>query len=234
MISARLAERLDALALEVIQYYHGARMQLEEWAGDYKSHTIGASPPSADPPLSDEQQDARDRQAVRPDDAQRTLDRMRFTLDYCATTGREIWADFDGVSIPTPADSDAARLAVMMWAARRAARDRQNAPAAIIGSFDRHLTMLHGICARYQPPKVPERFVDICHAHEAAGLEAGIEYRRLHLCRWCGDFRALHGVNPPPKLVRLHDRGISMSTSLLRSAGIRTGQPRTPREEVSP
>ena len=36
-----------------------------------------------------------------------------------------------------------------------------------------------------------------------------------------GDFRKVHGVNPPTKLIRLHDRGIRITTTHLRNNGIR-------------
>ena len=80
---------------------------------------------------------------------------------------------------------------------------------------------LADLCHANQPPERHQP--DGCHAHKAAELSADIDpnYRRLHLCRWCGDFRKLHNRNPPPKLVKLHDRGIRMTASLLRSAGIR-------------
>jgi hypothetical protein len=85
---------------------------------------------------------------------------------------------------------------------------------------------LANICDRYHPPVSSITRTDICHAHEAAGGDAGISanYRRWHLCRWCGDFRSMHGVNPPPRLVKLHDRGCKITTSMLRSAGVKTGK----------
>ena len=229
-ITARMAAHLDALALEVIQNYSAARRQLDEWVGDHRATVIGASAPTSnssgreptpgdDVALTDVE---RRGDPEASDRALAILAAMDRTITRLAVDGRTMWADIDGVTIPEPAGTDAARLAVIMWTVRRIGRDRQSPPEARVGDFARRLEVLANDCRLHQPPPAA-RITACCHAHAAAGLEAEIhkDYRRHHLCDWCGKFRRIHGVNPPPHLVRLHDRGIKMTATILRRSGIR-------------
>lgn len=212
----KLVDRLDAIACEIIDNYSPAIRQLHEWVGGYPASTIGASPPTGPTPTDDDTSD------TRTDTATRTITRMQTLLTRLAETGRTMWAEHDGHPIPEPADTDPARLAVMMWTVRRTQRDPKALSTKKLESYGRRMQALADLCHIHQPPEPPV-IIDCCHAHKTADLEAAIDphYRRWHLCRWCGDFRTLHRINPPPKLVRLHDRGVRMTTTLLRSAGVR-------------
>ena len=163
--------------------------------------------------------------AERPDEARRMLVRCYVIVDRLVADLGDLADSLGGETLPTPEERVAARLAFVQWQINKIVRLR-TVPRSGVGRLEssvRLVNELASICATYRPAPKQVRPVDVCHAHDAAGLDSAIDskYRRWHLCRWCGDFRSTHGVNPPPKLVRLHDRGISMSTSLLRSAGIR-------------
>jgi hypothetical protein len=225
-ITPEMVKHLDTLATEIMGNYRPARHQLEEWTATHKSAVIGASPPEGHHDIDPEEAvhlTTVERQALSYDRAGVMLDRLHHSLATVAHKGRDVWATVDGTAIPEPAPTDAALLAVMMWATRRADRDRNLMTDTKIDGL--RVTMVHlaGLCAIHLPPP-PTKIVDCCHAHSAAGLEAEVDprYRRLHLCDWCYRFRLVHHVNPPPRLVKLHDRGIKMSATILRREGIVT------------
>jgi len=226
-ITARMADDLNHLALGVVNNYHHARRQLEEWTGEYPASTIGAAPPTSRSEPSDDDPVSLttvERQALTQDAAANTLASMRERLSVMATVGRTVWGIIDGAPIPQPANTEAAHLAVMMWTVRRIGRDRRALTLGQIQPFPAHLRWLEATCRIHMPPP-KTTIVDCCHAHAAANLEAEVSrnFRRHHLCDWCGKFRAIHSVNPPPDIVRLHDRGIKMSATILRRAGIKVG-----------
>jgi len=128
-----------------------------------------------------------------------------------------------GEHIPQPAERLPARLAFIQWQLNK----------MIAGHVDRsqvdrlnkamlYVDELATICSNAQRVETVSA-IRVCRCHERAGLIADVEspYVKMFSCRFCGDFRRLHGVDPPANLIRLHDRGISMTTSLLREAGIR-------------
>jgi hypothetical protein len=212
--------------------------QLHEWTGEFPASTSGAGPAQASG-ISDPELDADgnpvevervaltkvEADAERPDEARRMLVRCYVIVDRLVADLGDLADSLGGETLPTPEERVAARLAFVQWQINKIVRLR-TVPRSGVTSLEscvRLVNELASICSTYRPAPKQVRPVDVCHAHDAAGLDSAIDskYRRWHLCRWCGDFRSTHGVNPPPKLVRLHDRGISMSTSLLRSAGIR-------------
>jgi hypothetical protein len=217
--------------------------QLHEWTGEFPASTSGAGPSAASGRLPDVEVDAAGRplpveqpvvltkveaDAENPDEARRALVRCYVLVDRLVVELGELGDGMGGETLPHPVERLAARLAFVQWQVNKIVT-APSLPRSGVGRLEssvRLVNELAGICATYRPAPKQVRPVDVCHAHEKAGLDSAIDssYRRWHLCRWCGDFRTTHGVNPPPKLVRLHDRGISMSTSLLRAAGIRTVQ----------
>jgi hypothetical protein len=224
-ITQRMAKHLDDLALEIMGNYRPARRQLEQWTGEYRSSVIGAAPDSSPPAFRDEtavELTSVERQALRPDKATYTLEQMHSTLVRVAGDGRSMWGRIDGTPIPEPANTDAALLAVMMWAVRRADKDRNAVSSATLRPMRGSMTYLAGLCKIHLPPPAT-KIADACHAHAAAGLDAEISpnFRRLHLCEWCGRFRANEGVNPIPALVRLHDRGIKITPAIKRRHGVK-------------
>ena len=224
-ITPRMVSLLDSLATEIMTNYRPARRQLEDWTGTHKSAVIGASPPEGhhdhDPDMA--VATTVERQALSSDKAVVMLERMHRSLMGVAFCGRRLWATVDGAAIPEPATTDAALLAVMMWSVRRADKDRALASNNKVDKLRGSMQHLAGMCSIYLPPPAT-KIVDACHAHAAAKLEAEVDprYRKLHLCDWCYRFRLVHGVNPPPNLVKLHDRGIKMSATILRREGIKT------------
>ena len=202
--------------------------QLHEWTGEFPASTSGAGPAHASA-TSDPELDADGNpvevDAERPDEARRMLVRCYVIVDRLVVDLGDLADSLGGETLPHPEERVAARLAFVQWQINKIVRLR-TVPRSGVGRLEscvRLVNELASICSTYRPAPKQVRPVDVCHAHDAAGLDSAIDskYRRWHLCRWCGDFRSTHGVNPPPKLVKLHDRGISMSTSLLRSAGIR-------------
>jgi len=226
MITAKFANNLDTAVLDVISNYNPARRQLEQWTGEYRAATIGASAPTSrsDPFEKDHVSlTTVERQALIKDKAQLTLMQMETRLIHLSDTGRYLWADIDGTPIQEPTDT-AARLAVTLWTVRRCINNRHAVNRHQLNSFRINLEWLQDTCNMHLPPPATTTIIHCCHAHQAAGLESEINphFRRHHLCRWCGRFRASHGVNPPPMLVKLHDRGIKVTSSHIRRAGVKT------------
>jgi hypothetical protein len=129
--------------------------------------------------------------------------------------------------IPHPAATFEAECAYVQWNINQWVRGPLNKHPEVKKSV-KHLRVqvdeLADILASARPAEQRTKFVEACHAHAAGGFHAEIDphnYSRQHLCRWCGDFRKVHGVNPPVKLIRLHDRGIRITTTHLRNNGIR-------------
>lgn len=217
--------------------------QLHEWTGEFPASTSGAGPSHGtggfghDPEVDGDGNPVEpvaltkvEADADRPDEARRMLVRCYVIIDRLVADLGDLADSLGGESLPHPEERVAARLAFVQWQINKIVRLR-TVPRSGVGRLEssvRLVNELASICGTYRPAPTRVRPVDVCHAHDAAGLDSAIDskYRRWHLCRWCGDFRTTHGVNPPPKLVSLHDRGISMSTSLLRSAGIRISQAR--------
>ena len=209
--------------------------QLHEWTGEFPASTTGAGPASGnhDPELDADGNPVDDDDVVltkveadadRPDKARRALVRCYVIVDRLVVELGDLGDQLGGETLPHPEERIAARLAFLQWQINKIIRLRTvpRSSVARLESSVRLVNELASICSTYHPAPKQVRPVDVCHAHDAAGLDSSIDssYRRWHLCRWCGDFRMTHGVNPPPKLVKLHDRGVSMSTSLLRSSGI--------------
>jgi hypothetical protein len=227
-ITRLIAHLDDTLSSHVVTKLGATIRQLHEWTGEFPASTSDAPPDSS--PASTEGPETRvkltkvESDAANPDEARRALVRIYIIIDALVLDTERLARAAHVGAIPAPDDRLAARLAYIVWQVNQCVRvtppktETDRAQTAVA-----HVNELAGICERYRPPMARTKPVDVCHAHDRANLESGIDskYRRWHLCRWCGDFRMTHGVNPPPKLVRLHDRGISMTTSLLRSAGVR-------------
>lgn len=233
-ITARMAKHLDDLATEIMGNYRPARRQLEQWTGEYRSAVIGAAPDSS-PPSIDQVENVHlttvERQALSKDKATYTLEQMHSTLVRAAGDGRSMWGRIDGVMIPEPANTDPSQLAVMMWAVMRCQPLRLNGQpnpdaslvsAAKVRPLQQSMTLLAGLCKIHLPPP-PRKITDCCHAHAAAGLEAEISpnFRRFHLCEWCGRQRSMDGTNPVPAIVRMHDRGIKITPAIKRRHGVK-------------
>lgn len=128
-------------------------------------------------------------------------------------------------TLPPPVERLEARLAFAQWHVnqlrRRRSIDRTHRKA--VNHLVRLVDELAGICTTYAPARAEDKRIDICQAHDRAGSDAKIDahYRREHLCRWCGDFRKQHGRNPPTAIVKLHDRGVKITATILRNNGIK-------------
>lgn len=228
---------IDQTLCEVIvPQLRAAVRQLHEFVGQFPASTSGAAASttrSEQPPELDAdgtllqavrltQVEAR---AQRPDQAQRKLQRIHelvptLVLDVSLLSHPSQW-------IPSPTHRLEAELAYIQWHINQCVR--VTPPKAQAGRLIRVLKAvdeLAGICTTYQPATARTKFVDVCRAHEAAGLHAEVDdhnYRRQMLCRWCGDFHQMHTRTPPAKLIKLHDRGIKITTTHLRNNGIRAG-----------
>jgi hypothetical protein len=216
----------------------GTIRQLHAWTGEFPASTSGAGPADGSGRcVGDVDADGNpvevervvltkvEADAANPDEARRMLVRCYVIVDKLVVELGDLGDSLGGETLEHPAERLPARLAFVQWQINKIVRLR-TVPRSGVGRLESSLRLVNelaSICSTYRPAPKQVRPVDVCHAHDAAGLDSAIDskYRRWHLCRWCGDFRSTHGVNPPAKLVRLHDRGISMSTSLLRSAGIK-------------
>jgi hypothetical protein len=201
--------------------------QLHEWTGEYRSTTVGAAPDSSPAPLNDQSDTVTlsklEQGALEPDEARRSLVRIYVVVDTLVDVSEYLAERVDAEPISRPDDRMNSKLVYIAW---QFAEIRQTLPPTSemqhVKTSSHLVDELANMCDRYRPVTRPV-LIDICHAHEVAGGDATIDahYRKQHLCRWCGDFRAMHGVNPPPQLVRLHDRGLKITTSMLRSAGVK-------------
>lgn len=203
--------------------------QLHEWTGEFPASTIGAAPPSG--PASDYDRDDAEAalskfeaDALTPDAARRALVRCYELVDRLVADLGDLGDSCGAECLPSPVERLAPRLAFIQWQVNKLSAIRTHPRSSItrLETVWHRIDELAAICDNHRP--APDaKPVDNCHAHDAAGLTASIDkhHRRTHLCRWCGEFRKMHDVNPPPKLVRLHDRGIHMTASLLLAAGIR-------------
>jgi hypothetical protein len=224
---ARLVAFIDD-TFAIVRSDLGATLrQLEQWTAGFKSAASGAPPPTANGSTGDQSVKLTtvEAGAMRPDEARRAVERVQALVARLVADLAAIRVDVHGDSLPPPADRLASRLAFIQWHVNQLARD-PHIHRSCIGRLDdvsRRVVELHQITTTYRPAPPSTRPINCCHAHEAAGLDAEISstYRRLHLCRWCGDFRNTYGVNPPPKLVRLNSRGITVTTTMVRAAGIR-------------
>ena len=225
----RLVDHLRDTVDVVISSMGPAVVQLQEWSGEFRSSTSDAppdcSPGSLEPAETRVRLTKVEADAANPDEARRKLVRAYVLVDDLVLDSERLSRSTGSAAIPAPDHRLAARLAFIAWHVNRCIEITP--PSSETGRVEhavRSANELAGICSSYQPPSGEVKRVDVCHAHEVAGGDAAIDaknYRRWHLCRWCGDFRTLHGVNPPAKLVRLHDRGVKITTSMLRSAGIK-------------
>jgi hypothetical protein len=223
----RLVTFIDDTFAIVRRDLGAALRQLDEWTGGFSSAASGAPPATASGHTGDQsiRLTSVEAGAMRPDEARQAINRANALVARLVVDVTTIRRDVHGDGLPDPADALPSRLAFIQWHINRLI-EAPTAHRSAIGRIDdvqRRVTELHQITTTYRPAQRNTKPINACHAHEAADLDAEIcsSYRRLHLCRWCGDFRTAHGVNPPVRLVRLHDRGISMSTSMLRSAGVR-------------
>lgn len=221
--TSRLVEHLVEVWPDVVSNARASVRQLHVWTGGFRSSTVGASTTSSPPPAGQTTSE------LPMDRARRDLARIFELVDLLVVQLGDLGDALGGERLPSPSHRLEARLAFVQWQINKLA-DRR-VPAARVDVLEvavREVNELDRIVKNAAPAPGRVRPVDVCHAHDKAGLDATIDskYRRWQLCRWCGDFRTTHGVHPPVKLVRLHDRGISMSTSLLRAAGIRTTQSR--------
>lgn len=225
----RSVKHLRSTIDDIIATMGPAVVQLHEWSGEFPASTSDAPPDTSPASLEDASTRVRltkvEADAINPDEARRKLVRAYVLVDELVLDVERLSRSTGLASIPAPDHRLAARLAFVAWHANQCIR--VTPPGSETGRVEhaaRAANELAGICSTYQPPAADTKQVDVCHAHDVAGGDAAIDpknYRRWHLCRWCGDFRTLHGVNPPAKLVRLHDRGVKITTSMLRSAGVR-------------
>ena len=211
--------------------------QLHEWCGGYARSVIGANPNTAGTSSSTPGDTGT---SIPVDKHRQDLDRLTTNL---ADIAQRIYALCKADNAPkVSAEPDKAAAILVGWClVELSAYEPVAAPGSTHVDYDalrRQETALRALSKLTRRARIavdnakpPERvtIVDNCHAHQAADLEAPISpnYRKWHLCRWCGDFRAHHGVRPPVKLVKLHDRGIRITTSHLRNAGVKTNAPNT-------
>lgn len=57
---------------------------------------------------------------------------------------------------------------------------------------------------------------EVCQSHQRAGIYHGKGDKYRGYCDWCGSWKAAHGVEPAPELVRAKDRGERITDRLIR------------------
>ena len=229
-ITERTDELIDLLLAEErpnISAIQATRTQLEDWAAGYPSQVHGAAPATTPPPPPPKPGDepvgavtAVEHAYFGGDNHAATLNaRLTGHLARAATFAATILTIEHDTTPPAERSTDHARLALCRLALRAGSSSTDQLTA-----IHHELSAAAAIVENAQPATPPERLVDGCHACEQAGTHTPIDrrHRRQHLCRWCGQFRLMHGVNPPPPLIRLHDRGIKVTRTHLHANGINT------------
>lgn len=225
----------ETLTQVIVPQLRAAVRQLHDFVGQFPASTSDAPPTSTRAPLPDLCADGLplprvkltkvEADAERPDEARHKLKRVFTLVPRLATEVEWLTRPTRSASIDPPSTNLEDRLRYIQWhitdaQLRRPAKSR----TATLDQIVKHVNELAGICTTYRPAEQRTKFVDVCHAHHAAGMHAEVDehnYAKPQLCRWCGDFRKMHSVNPPAKLIRLHDRGIKITTTHLRNNGIR-------------
>ena len=225
----RLARHLDETFTDIRRDINATIRQLDEWTGEFPASTSGAPPAEAtgtsfdidDDPVKLTKVEA---DADRPDRARLAMVRTFELVDLLVIDATLLGNSLGGDVLPAPVERMSARLAFIQWQMNKVRAGRLHKKqtgrlehAAGLGNE------LWSICTTYRPAPELTLRIDICHAHERAGGDSSIDarYRRQHLCRWCGEFRALYGINPPPKAVKMHDKGQKVTPAVLRQFGVR-------------
>lgn len=230
---------LVSLVDEVTPVLGEVERLLEQWTGEHSATCPGASAPTSTGlvvPADDVRLLKVEADAARPDPATRTLRRLRRDVARALVEARQASpVEFPPVSVR----SGSASVLVRRWAmvALLVGQLDESTPSRDVERLVRVARPVADVCRTWRPPKV-EQQLDVCRSHEAAGRFEAIDdrYRAKQLCRWCGDFLAGHGALPFPGLVRMHDRGIKITPSLVANErarmiarGERVGRRKTPR-----
>ena len=211
-----LTEIQTALTQTINELPH-ARTQLREWTGEHPSSTHGAAPDTTPQPPRNPNEATLTKletTALTTDRARRHLNELDDCIDKLTALALHatITAGQHNPLKPTT------RLHIIRTGLTQPAADTLDT-ARLKWAY----TLLDRVVVICRTTKrINHRGGQNCHAHQKAGdpnVDAHPKYR--HLCGWCGRFKATHGRYPPPRLVKLHDRGIRIMPSHLRRAGIR-------------
>ena len=192
---------------------------LERWTGGYPSSTEGAPAPSGRTPDVDGDESPLTKletDATSPDFAHHALVTIEYVLVQLCTHAEAAGLSMDSTLLRS-------RLVALAWLTAPERLDGLDATTQ--RRIHRHCERLDQIIRDAEPVDVDRR-PDTCHAHAKAGEPhepIDDRFRRYELCRWCGEFRAMHGTYPPADLVRIHDRGRNVTASDLARHGIRRG-----------
>jgi hypothetical protein len=230
MTVAQSLADLDATWSEaIVPDLRAAVRQLHSWTGGFKASASGAAPDTVRREARDTPDDPHnepDGPLVPVDAAQRKLRRIHTLMARTVIEHAHLAYIAGTEYIPPPPRRFEAEMAWVQLSIHRLRQGPLNRTPTVKKSV-KHLCVmadeLAKVLASAQPANVPAKYTSVCHAHEVGGMHAYIDahYTREHLCRWCGDFRRMHGVNPPTRLIKLHDRGIRITNTHLRNNGIR-------------
>ena len=218
MTRPRLHDHIDGQLVTAIAELPATLERLRGWTGEFPASTIGAAPPSA--PRRDVPVDADDSDGgtgspmLSLDGFQRTLDEVTDIVDQLGETARQML----GVLGYTVGERGALPMLLALLWSPQATDERLRKRWRFVGHrVDRLVDIIE-----QTKPATTTATVSNCHAHEKAGdPHEPTDVRYRHLCGFCGRFRSVHGVYPPPEIVRLHARGIRIMPSHLKRAGIK-------------
>jgi hypothetical protein len=214
-ITRLIAHLDDTLSSHVVTKLGATIRQLHDWTGEFPASTSDAPPDSS--PASTEGPETRvkltkvESDAANPDEARRALVRIYVIVDALVLDTERLARAAHVGAIPAPDDRLAARLAYIAWQVNQCVRvtppktETDRAQTAVA-----HANELAGICERYRPPKVPEKWEAQCVSHQRAGLHANIDsrYSKRQLCGPCGNWcRDTGQVAVPVEIVRMLDKG---------------------------
>lgn len=216
-----LVQQINQANREIRQTLGPALQQLEQWTGGHAASVAGAGPDSSPTPIDIDAiyLTKTERDASKPDHARDTANRARHLIHQVRTRMDKIQPrTITHAPAPYPAE-----LALIQWHIVKMAHyppGKEHA-AELQRCWD-DLDRIRNICRLAQPAQPDQH--DNCQAHRKANSHKPISprYRKLQLCRWCGDFKIAHGKTPPPAAIRLHDKGQHITPHILKRLGIYT------------
>lgn len=234
MTNAEIINRFVASIDNTVRpQYLSVMARFDYWAIDgLPTSTYGASQPGSqqgavkEDPDSDVELTSVERLAFRVDQARVKQQRVRSMATSTAFVAAGVVQVVDGVAVFKHLDTDAQRVAVLVWCAKRLQTlDSIDVKRLPTKRLQRLLSATEDLVDALLDAAEPVENTSTamtCSNHRRAGFIESVDPSRFRagLCRWCSDFKGRHGVEPPLPLVKLHDRGVRVTHTMILRVGV--------------